>query len=73
MQADLHILTHFVVEGGGLPVLCEEDHADRLAEVVELEACAADGRHDGGIGDGFGWDAEFAGSEDEVCVGCCAG
>ena len=73
MQADLHVLTHFVVEGGGLPVLCEEDHADRLVEVVELEARAADAGHDGGIGDDVCGDVELAGAEDEVCVGCCAG
>lgn len=73
MEPDLHVLAHFVVEGGWLPGLCEEDHADCLAEIVELEACAADAGHDGGVGDDVCGDVELAGAEDEVGVGCCAG
>lgn len=73
MQTDLHVLADFVVEGGWLPVLGEEDHADCLAEVVELEAGAADSGHDGGVGDDVCGDVELACAEDEVSVGCCAG
>jgi len=51
VQADLSVFADLVVEGGWLPVFREEDHADSLAEVIELEACAADSGHDGGIGD----------------------
>lgn len=73
MQADLGVFANAVVEGGRFPGVGEEDHADCLAEVVELEAGAADSGHDGGVGDDVGLDAELAGAEDEVGVCCCAG
>jgi hypothetical protein len=43
-----------------------------LSEVVELEAGGADGGEDAGVGDGSGWDGEFARAEDEVGMCCCA-
>ena len=70
MQTHLYVFAHPVVERRWSPVLQEEDHADGLAEVVKLQAGAADAGHDRGIGDDFGLDSEFAGAEDEVGVGC---
>lgn len=73
MQAYGGVFADAVVEGGWFPGLGEEDHADCLAEVVELEAGAADAGHYGGVGDDVCLDVQFAGAEDEVGVGCCAG
>lgn len=73
MQAYRGVFADAVVEGGGFPGLGEEDHADCLAEVVELDAGAADAGHNGGVGDDVGCDVEFARAEDEVGVCCCAG
>lgn len=72
MEAYLDVFADAVVEGRRFPGFGEEDHADCLAEVVELQACAADSGHDGGVGDDVGLDVEFAGAEDEVGVCCCA-
>jgi hypothetical protein len=72
VQADGDVLLDAVVEGGGLPVVEEEDHGDGLAEVVELQAGCADGGQDAGVGDRARGDGEFAGAEDEVGVCCCS-
>lgn len=73
MQADRAIFAYAVVEATGFPRGGEEGHRDCLAEVVELEAGAADGREDGGVGDCVCWDAEGARAEEEVGVSCCPG
>ena len=72
MQADGDIFLDAVVEGGGLPVVEEEDHGHGLAEVVELQARGADGGEDAGVRDGARGDGEFAGAQDEVGVCCCS-
>lgn len=72
MQADGSILADAVVEGGGFPVLEEEDHGDGLPEVVELEARGADGGENAGIRNGAGGNGEFAGAQDEVGVCRCS-
>ena len=66
------ILPQAVVERCWFPRFGEEDHADRLPEVVELEAGAADGGEDGGVVDGFDGDVERAGAEHEVGVCGCS-
>lgn len=72
MQAYSAVLLDAIVEAGGLPRGREEWHGDRLAEVVELQACAADGGEDGSVVDGVGGDGEGAGAEEEVGVRCCS-
>lgn len=71
MEADVSVFLDAVVEGRGFPGVGEEDHADCLAEVVELEAGGADGGHDGCVVDALGWDFELAGAKDEI--GVCGG
>lgn len=72
MQANSAVLLGAIVEARGFPGGSEEGHGDRLAEVVELEAGAADGGEDGGVVDGVGGDGEGAGAEEEVRVRCCS-
>lgn len=72
MQTYSAVLLDAIIEAGGFPGGREEWHGDRLAEVVELQACAADGGEDGGVVDGVGRDREGAGAEEEVGVRCCA-
>ena len=71
MQSQARILSDAVVEAVWLPAVCEEDHADGLAKVVQLQTGAADASHDRGIGDGVAGDVELAGAEDQV--GVCGG
>ena len=72
VQSNARILGDAVVEGGGLPVIQEEDHGHGLPEVVELQARGADGGQDGGVGDGARGDGEFARAQDEVGVRRCS-
>ena len=72
MQTYSAVLLDAIIEAGGFPGGREEWHGDRLAEVVELQACAADGGEDGGVVDGMGGDGEGAGAEEEVGVRRCA-
>lgn len=68
MQSDFGVLSDTVVEGGRLPVVEEEDHGGRLAEVVELQTSGANGVEDRCIVDGADGYGEFAGADDEVGV-----
>lgn len=70
MQANLLILFQSIVERRGLPGVCEEDHANSLAKVVELKSCSSDRGHYRSIVDALYWDLEFSSSEDEVGVSC---
>lgn len=62
MEADLLVLFQSIVEGRGFPGVCEEDHADSLAKVIELKSCSSDGGHYRGIVDALYWNLEFSGS-----------
>lgn len=68
MQADRNIFFYAIVEGGGLPVVEEEDHGYGLSEVVELQASGANGSENAGIGNRTGGNGEFAGTEDKVSM-----
>lgn len=68
VQADVAVLLDAVVEAGGPPAVGEEDHADRLAKVVQLQARRADPRHDGGVGHRPHGYAELARAQDQVRV-----
>ena len=51
MQADAVVLLDTVVEGRRLPCLGKEDHADRLAKIVQLQTSSPYRGHDGSIVD----------------------
>lgn len=69
MQTNTSVFFDAIVETGGSPPFRKENHADGLAEIVELETCGTDAGHDGGIGDRPDGDLEFAGAKDQVSVG----
>lgn len=46
MQADVSVFLNAIVERGGFPSVGEEDHADRLPEVVKLQAGGSNAGHD---------------------------
>ena len=62
------ILFQPVVKGSGFPCFGEENHADCLPKVVELQASAADGGHYGGVVHDLDGNVELAGAEDKVRV-----
>lgn len=66
MKSDRGVLPDTVVETSRFPSLGEENHRNSLAEVVELETCCAYRVEDGSIGDGFGRNREFTGTQDKV-------
>lgn len=72
VQANVPVLLDPVVEARGPPALGEEDHADRLAKIVQLQPGRANARQDGRVRDRPNGDAEFARAEDQVRVRRCA-
>lgn len=70
MQANELIFFQSIVERRRLPGVCEKDHANSLAEVVELKSCRSDRGHYRSIMDALYRDLELSSSEDEVGVSC---
>ena len=70
MEAYLLIFLDAVVVGRWFPSVGEEDHANCLTEIVELEACGTDGGYDRGIVDCLHWNVELTGAEDKIGVRC---
>ncbi|KAL8822296.1 MAG: hypothetical protein Q9191_006962, partial [Dirinaria sp. TL-2023a] len=60
VQTERAVLPYAVVEAVRFPRVGEEGHRDRLAEMVELQACDADGVQDRGVGDRACGDVQFA-------------
>lgn len=69
METYLLVLLQSIVERRRFPGICKEDHADSLAEVVELKSCSSDRGHYRGIVDALYRDLELPSSKDEVGVG----
>lgn len=72
MQPMLPILPDPIIETRRAPIVREEYHRYRLAEIIELQTAGADCGHYGGVGDGADGDVEGTGAQNEVRVCCCA-